>query len=284
MKPIRWTRRRVLTLAGGTAGLALGLGGYAWRIEPHWVEFVGRELPLERLPPRLEGRTLVQVSDLHVGRVVDSEYLIDSLRKVAGLRPDLIALTGDFMTYRSTQRIDEVARVLQALPEAPLGRFAVLGNHDYGEGWSDIGAADRLGERLAGLGIELLGNDVRDVAGLQVAGIDDLWGPRFRPEAVLPRLDPGRPSVVLCHNPDAVDLPHWSGFRGWVLSGHTHGGQCKPPFLPPPLLPVKNRRYTAGAFEIGDGRRLYINRGLGYLHRVRFGVRPEITAFRLTRA
>ncbi|HEX2860069.1 MAG TPA: hypothetical protein VHN79_00430, partial [Lacunisphaera sp.] len=73
-------------------------------------------------------------------------------------------------------------------------------------------------------------------------------------------------------------------YQGWILAGHTHGGQCKPPFLPPPLLPVRNRRYTAGEFDLGDGRKLYINRGLGHLLRVRFNVRPEVTVFRLAPA
>ena len=76
----------------------------------------------------------------------------------------------------------------------------------------------------------------------------------------------------------------WGGYAGWILAGHTHGGQCRPPFLPPPLIPVRNRRYTSGEFEVGGGRRLYINRGLGYLIRVRFNVRPEVTLFELTRA
>ena len=92
------------------------------------------------------------------------------------------------------------------------------------------------------------------------------------------------PTVVLSHNPDVQDLPIWDGVRGWVLAGHTHGGQVKPPFLPPPILPVNNRRYTAGAFDVGPGRTMYINRGLGFLHQVRFGVRPELTLFTLARA
>jgi hypothetical protein len=68
-------------------------------------------------------------------------------------------------------------------------------------------------------------------------------------------------------------------FVGWA--GHTHGGQCKPPFLPPPMLPVKNKRYTAGKFELANDRTLYINRALGHLWQVRFNVRPEITFFEL---
>jgi predicted MPP superfamily phosphohydrolase len=88
----------------------------------------------------------------------------------------------------------------------------------------------------------------------------------------------------LCHNPDAADLPVWGNHRGWILCGHTHGGQCKPPFLPPPLLPVKNRKYTAGVIDLSWHRHMYINRGLGHLLRVRFNVRPEVTVFRLARA
>ena len=73
----------------------------------------------------------------------------------------------------------------------------------------------------------------------------------------------------------------WEGYEGWILSGHTHGGQCKAPFLPPPLLPVRNRRYTAGEFALDGNRQLYISRGVGHLLQVRFNVRPEVTAFEL---
>ena len=74
------------------------------------------------------------------------------------------------------------------------------------------------------------------------------------------------------------------GYEGWILSGHTHGGQCKPPFLPPPLIPVRNRRYTSGEIDATGGRRLYISRGVGHTMMVRFNVRPEVTVFTLQRA
>ena len=76
----------------------------------------------------------------------------------------------------------------------------------------------------------------------------------------------------------------WENYHGWILSGHTHGGQCKPPFLPPPLLPVRNVRYTAGEFALDGNRRLYINRGVGHLLRVRFNMRPEVTVHELVPA
>ncbi len=89
---------------------------------------------------------------------------------------------------------------------------------------------------------------------------------------------------MLSHNPDSVDHAPWHGYQGWILAGHTHGGQCKPPFLPPPLIPVKNPRYTSGRIPLAHGRDLYISRGVGYTLRVRFNVRPEITLFTLTPA
>jgi predicted MPP superfamily phosphohydrolase len=122
---------------------------------------------------------------------------------------------------------------------------------------------------------------VADISGLQLAGVDDLWSNNFDAEKTLGQLESTRPTIALCHNPDGVDRPEWRGFRGWTLAGHTHGGQCKPPFLPPPILPVENRRYVAGEYDIGPDHRMYINRGLGYLRRVRFNARPEITVFTL---
>jgi hypothetical protein len=124
---------------------------------------------------------------------------------------------------------------------------------------------------------------VADIDGLQMAGLDDLWAHRFDPAPALAALDPRKASLVLSHNPDTADQEVWGGYAGWILAGHTHGGQCKPPFLSPPLIPVQNRRYTAGEFALSGGRRMYINRGVGHLLRVRFNVRPEVTVFRLER-
>ncbi|HEX6961526.1 MAG TPA: hypothetical protein VF175_06640, partial [Lacipirellula sp.] len=170
------------------------------------------------------------------------------------------------------------------LPQTPLGRLAVLGNHDYGAGWQHGRVANRFVDELQRVDVRMLRNEATDVGGLQIAGTDDLWSGNLDWEQTLGQLRSAEPAIVLCHNPDAVDLPELQGFRGWVLAGHTHGGQCKPPFLPPPILPVENRRYVAGEYDIGPGRRLYINRGLGYLRRVRFNARPEITLLTLARA
>ena len=95
------------------------------------------------------------------------------------------------------------------------------------------------------------------------------------------KFDESKANIVLCHNPDVCDLNIWNDYKGWVLAGHTHGGQCKPPFLNPPILPVKNKKYSSGEIDLEDGRTLYINRAIGHLFQVRFNVRPEITIFEL---
>jgi hypothetical protein len=284
VKRPRFTRRKFLALSAATAAAAAGTFAYAWRVEPHWIQVVRRDLLLNGLPASLVGRTVAQVSDLHVGPVVDADYLIAVLTYLRELHPDLIVLTGDYMTCRRDEQVDQTTRVLEHVPPAPLGRIAVLGNHDYGESWSRPDVSERLAGRFGDLGIALLRNANRDVHGLRVIGIDEFWTRNFRPADAVAGVDMTRDSLILCHNPDAADVPFMRGFRGWMLSGHTHGGQCKPPFLPPPLLPVRIRRYTCGAFDLGDGRSMYINRGLGYIRRMRFNARPEVTLFRLTAA
>jgi predicted MPP superfamily phosphohydrolase len=132
-------------------------------------------------------------------------------------------------------------------------------------------------------GIDLLRNEHRTIDGLTFVGLDDLWSKNWSAAKAFATA-PGGATIALCHNPDGVDQGGWGNYSGWVLSGHTHGGQCKPPFLPPPICPVKNKRYVAGEYDIGRGRRLYINRGLGHIVQARFNARPEITVFRLTRS
>jgi uncharacterized protein len=273
-------RRAIKSLVA--AGLGVGL--YTWRIEPHWLEFTYPALPVSDLPRELEGRTLAQISDLHIGPKVDDDYIIQSLRRVQELSPDFVVVTGDWITYRGPQQIEQLLRIMPNMPRGRLGTVGILGNHDYGFNWRMIHVANQVAASVRAAGVTLLRNESVTIAGLQFIGLDDLWSPRFEPETVLAQKGEDSSTVVLCHNPDAADRAVWGKYQGWILAGHTHGGQCKPPFLPPPLLPVKNKRYTAGEIELSGNRRLYISRGVGHLLRVRFNVRPEIAVFRLQRA
>jgi predicted MPP superfamily phosphohydrolase len=241
---------------------------------------VKRPLPLTNLSPGLAGSRLIQLSDLHIGRQVDDDYLIHTFQRIQELTPEFVVYTGDFMSYQG----DHLAHLRRLFGYLPLGRVAtvgVLGNHDYGPGWSRAEIAGGIAELAATAGVQILRNEVADVAGLQIVGLDELWAHRFHPEQILPYLDKERAALVLSHNPDTADQPGWGAYQSWILCGHTHGGQCKPPFLPAPLLPVRNRRYCAGEYGLSNGRRMYINRGLGHLLQVRFNARPEVTVFTL---
>ena len=238
-------------------------------------------MPIEGLPTSLEGKTLVQISDTHIGHRVPEQYLIDWFQRVAQWQPDLVVLTGDIISTHEDNSLpfDAMERVLKHFPQGKLATFGILGNHDYGNNWRDKGIADLVAGIAHDFHIPILRNENREVAGLQIVGFDDLWSPNFGGKRVLGAMDLTKPSIALCHNPDAADLPIWHGYRGWILSGHTHGGQCKAPFLRPPLLPIKNRKYAAGEIPLADGRHLYVNRALGHSMQIRFNVRPEITVF-----
>src|SRR5262245_51183894 len=110
------SRRGFLALGGAALATAAGVPLYAWQVEPHWVEVVRRPMLLENLPSALEGRTLLQVSDVHVGPRVSSEYLIDAFDRARALAPDFVVFTGDFVTYRSADEYRELERVLRHAP------------------------------------------------------------------------------------------------------------------------------------------------------------------------
>ena len=300
------SRRHFIRLGAAACAAAAGTGLYAWQVEPFWPEVVRLPMPLENLPEELAGKTLLQISDIHVGPRVSSDFLMRSFRSASELAPDFVALTGDLVSYRTADEIGELARVLAVLPRGRLGSVASLGNHDYGRDWRSIAVADQISRVVRDAGMRVMRNEVDVIGGLQFAGLADFWSPEFgaghgQPpsgplvssprsaltgasvdaKGALRRLTPALPTIVLSHNPDALDLPIWDGVRGWVLAGHTHGGQVKPPFLPPPILPVRNKRYSAGVYHVGPGRTMYVNRGLGFLFQVRLNVRPELTLFTL---
>ena len=245
-----------------TAGVSLGF--YSWQVEPCWLEFVKQDLPIKNLPSKLHNKVLMQISDLHVGNRFDYNFLIDSFKKAKAYKPDIVVYTGDFVCWENNpEQFEQLKIVMKEAVLGNLGTVAILGNHDYGAEWKEESVADEVSKILSDSEINVLRDEKADFSGLNIYGFEELWG------------------TVLCHNPDVCDLDVWNNYQGWILSGHTHGGQAKPPFLPPLILPVKNRKYTSGIIDLEDGRTLYINRALGHSYQVRFNCRPEITLFTL---
>lgn len=287
----RISRRSALAL--GTIGAAAGLAGYAFGVEPRWVSIERHAMPLPRLPKHLIGATAVHLSDTHVGNRVDPNYLRRQFDYVSSLKPDFVFFTGDYIDQANQWHLDEGLKLLDHLPRGHFGTACILGNHDYtGSGHRDqttdnLSVTERLIEAFHdAAGLHLLIDETVDMNGLQVAGLPDLWYGKFRrsiSKRTIAKVA-GKPAIVLAHNPDTVDIPIWSDFDGWVLSGHTHGGQCTFPIVGAPILPVKNRNYVSGTYEIDQQFKLFINRGLGHTTRVRFMARPEITVFTLQQA
>src|SRR5262245_6383637 len=149
------SRRRFLSSLGA---VALGAGVYANRLEPHRVAIVHRDLPIPYLPSDLDGRLLVQISDLHIGPT-DDDYLIRCFGEVEQLQPELLVITGDYMTGSGASEVEHVGRVLERLPKPPLGIVGTFGNHDYGQSWKDTRVADALAPVIRETGVLLLRND-----------------------------------------------------------------------------------------------------------------------------
>lgn len=257
---------------------------YSWQVEPFWLEFVHKKMPIKNLPKELEGKTMMQISDLHVGTRFDWKFLIDSFKEAKKLEPDFVVYTGDFVQHGNENERKDLETVLRNAVLGKLGTIGILGNHDYGIDWSENEVADEIVKIAENAGIIMLLNQSIEISGLNFIGFEDLWSNRFFPEKVMNKYAVEKANLVLCHNPDACDLDIWNTYQGWILSGHTHGGQCRIPGVVTPLLPVKNRKYVSGEIDLEDGRTLYINRAIGHSYQVRFMVRPEITIFTLTQS
>jgi predicted MPP superfamily phosphohydrolase len=280
MKRRKFIKNTILSSVG--IGLVTSL--YSWQIEPFWLEFVKVNMPIQNLPRNLIGKTVMQISDIHVGNKFNYQYIINSFEEAKLLQPDFVVYTGDFVSYETKEQFKQLEKVMGFAVKGTKGTAGVLGNHDYGGDWLEQEVADSVTTILENAGIAILVNQQKEMNGLNIIGIDDYWGMNFNPNKIMSKYNDKKANIVLCHNPDVCDLNVWNNYKGWILSGHTHGGQVKPPFLTPPILPVENKRYSAGKIDLKDGRTLYINRALGNLLQIRFNVRPEITVFKLSQA
>src|SRR5207248_1180536 len=148
---------------------AVGCVTYAVEVEPHWLEIVERELAIDNLPSALEGARLAQISDLHVGPQVSDDYLVHSFERLRARAPDVVVMTGDFLTHRPSRRAAQYQQLRAVLAHFPQGRLAtlgILGNHDYGYGWGDASVAAKVVAEAERAGVRMLRNEVQSVRGI----------------------------------------------------------------------------------------------------------------------
>jgi predicted MPP superfamily phosphohydrolase len=254
---------------------------YATRVEPTWLELNHVHVPVADLPAAFTGLRIAQLSDFHGGRHVTPAYLQEAVDLAQSQNPDLIVLTGDFI-HKGFHHVNQVAGVLGRL-RSPFGVYAVLGNHDFSvRNALGIRRHPRLhqavADALTAQGIRVLQNETqiltRGDQRLYLAGVEDLWSRVCDLDRALSGLAPEVPRVLLAHNPRTVE--HLHGRRcDLMLSGHTHGGQVKLPGVGRLALGPRGRRFAAGLYHVADTA-LYVNKGIGFGLRVRYGVRPEV--------
>ncbi|HWG21676.1 MAG TPA: metallophosphoesterase [Terracidiphilus sp.] len=283
------TRRRLLkTLLYGGAGMAL----YAGEVERHWIDVVHRDIHISGLPPAFDGMTIAQLSDIHLDEFTEPFLLRESIDIVNRLRPDMALLTGDYVSFQVLNKkmtMDAAWQCASLLGqiECPY-KYAVLGNHDLMVG------GNQIAEAISTHGIPVLRNGFlpieRGGSRIWLAGLDDPVIGRPDPDRAIPvaiRNIQREPVILMCHAPDFVDdlLQHpASRSIALMLSGHTHGGQVRLPFVGALRLPPGGRKYIEGWFGFGAVQ-LYVNRGIGSVGvPFRFDCRPEITCFRLRAA
>ena len=257
----------------GMGALSVASAVYMSLFEPARPTLDRVTLRLKGLPDALDGLRVGQISDTHLGRPHSARNLAWAIERMREERPELIALTGDFVS--SSDAIPQIATLLRGL-SAPLGVYAVPGNHDYWEGLADIRAA------LALNNIPLLINEHRRLrwnsANLWLVGLDDLWDGRPDFDIALHGVPHGACTLLLAHSPDIADEATARGFAA-QLSGHTHGGHMRLPLLGPIALPRYGWRYAIGQYTVGD-MSLYVSRGLSG-NPFRLLCRPEATIITL---
>jgi predicted MPP superfamily phosphohydrolase len=284
----RKTRLSRRTFLRGSAVAVAGMALYSGEIARHEVSVVTQTIAIDNLPSAFRDFRIAQISDIHFDEYTEPSFLHRVLAQVNALAPDLVLLTGDYISFLPLPR-DFVLGAMHRCGEVlrdiacPL-RFAVMGNHDMFLGVAIIQPI------LAGAGIPLLVDEhvpiERGGQRLWLAGVMD-------PVSQFPDLsravpaNPDGPVLLMSHGPDYADevLAHPRGrLVDLMLSGHSHGGQVRLPLVGALHTPEGGKKYVEGLFRLGR-MQLYVNRGIGAVGvPFRLNCPPEITLFTLQRA
>ena len=263
------------TYACGLVVCGYGVTFRRWRFQTKRVE-----IRVKGLDAKLDGYTIAQLSDLHIGGLTPKWWGQRWIDAANALDPDLVVVTGDMVTSGVAFH-EDIAELVGGL-KAKDGTFVIMGNHDY------FGEGEPLVTLLQSRGVSVLRNEgtvlEREGGRLFLAGIDDTWTKRANIDRALAERPAGMPTVLLAHDPDRfkqaverkVDV---------VLSGHTHGGQIAVPFFARSLNASKlAHHYHLGAYHDGDST-LYVHPGLGTTGPpIRLGVPPAVVLLKLRAA
>ncbi len=250
------------------------------------LEITTQPVRLPHLPKPFDGFRIAQLSDIHIGPFMPQEQIRHYAAMANALKPDLIVLTGDFVTFDPSTE-EAVVNALAGL-RAHFGIFGCLGNHDF---WA--GVQDSITARFGDAGVHILRGQAVPISlggeSINLIGVDFQTRRQFGPSAPVPQfltgienlMARGGVNILLSHNPDTFDRAAEAGID-LSLAGHTHGGQAALEFISPEIAPSRLvTPYVAGWFRKPGGQ-LYVNRGIGTIGvPIRIGAPPEITVFEL---
>jgi uncharacterized protein len=276
--------RRKFILGAAVAGTA-AIVADSTLLEPNHPRLVRREIRLRRWPAELEGFTVALLSDFHYDEYFSAHPLRAAVPMVNALHPDLILLTGDFITAptfdggeaQAAAHAEPCAALLRQM-SAPHGLWAVLGNHDWATDPQHVSHAIREA------GIRVLANESAaiEIAGARfwLSGVSDVLARTSDLDATLASVPRDEATILMAHEPDYADYVARYPVD-LQLSGHSHGGQIRLPFLPPFYLPAMARKYYSGLYRVGP-LTVYTNPGLGTMGvPIRWNCPPEVTLLTL---
>ena len=278
----RISRRTFLKISGTTllAGLGITLS-IMWLTNEYEDPVIERvSIPIPGLPPSLEGFRIAQISDIHLIPLTTIELVNQAVQMANQLNPDLILLTGDYV-WHEVEAIHELMPSLARL-NARYGVFACLGNHDL---WTDV---DVVMQAFRSVRVPLLVNEGLPISvgnsNLYLASLDDGWSGRPNLDAAMQNWPSGAlPTILMMHEPDLADQYSQDPRISLQLSGHSHGGQVRFPWMGALITPYLAWKYPIGLYNV-NGMWLYTNRGLGTTNiPLRVNCAPEITEITLVR-
>ena len=290
--PLSPERRRFLARAGvAVSATPFAACAYGLLYERTEIEVTRQPIVLSRLPKAFQGFRIAQLSDIHIGQFMSDRQIRSYVAMVNALKPDLVVLTGDFVTWVGSP----AATVVGALAglRGPYGVLGSIGNHEL---WA--GVADSITQQFAEQEIKILRSErsVIEQGGerLNIIGVDYQTLAHFGPKhagvvreflpGVASLMLPDTANILLSHNPNTFDRAAELGVD-LSVAGHTHGGQVTLEYVSPDLSPARLiTPYVRGWFRKGASQ-LYVNRGVGTIFSpVRFGSPPEITIYELNRS
>jgi predicted MPP superfamily phosphohydrolase len=284
---LRLSRRQLVLggVAGGFGVLAgAGLAGYeAYAVEPFSPQLERISVPVPAGHDDLAGLTIGFLADIHHGPAISEDDVARALRLIGAEQPALILLGGDYVSASPRFAAPVAALLGELVRQAPLGGYAVLGNHDCGERGREAIVTDALEQA----GIPVLRNAAAKIATgqgeLWIAGVDEAIMAHADPAAAFTAIPAGAAALALWHEPDYAEQTARRG--AFVqLSGHSHGGQVRLPEIGPLFLPKGGERFVMGFNQVA-GMPIYTSRGVGvFLPPLRVNCPPEVTLITLVAA